>query len=353
MPILDIQRRGQQIGRIRIGEQVKTDKGKMRPSRLSTFRFTTQSKVSADAIAALYGGTVRDWQGQFEVITGQSTIGVTVPPRDQVVSQWYEMWTAGGAQRRCDSQHEQISNGPCLCPHAKNPADEDEVARCALERSDLARLNPPKACKVVTRVSVMIPDLPGLGVFRLDTGSFYAASEIGDTAAILQMARDRGVFLLAMLRIEQRTRVANGETKHYPVPVLEITKTLREITSGELEAGGITAQLPPPPAGQPKAITAGTKDLPGQGSAMNEMGAPAQAGEGHPPEGEPWERAQVIYERALAAPDPNAFKACVADAKSHQVEDESVCVDRVNDVWEPLLPLLQELWRERAKQGAA
>ena len=363
MAVLDIQRRGQQIGRIRIGEQVSTGKqgkdgrDKMRPSRLSTFRFTTQSKVSADAIAALYGGTVRDWQGQFEVITKESAIGVAVPPRDQVVSQWYEMWTAGGAQRRCDSQHEQISNGPCLCPHAKDPGDEEEVARCALERSDLARLNPPKACKVVTRVSVMIPDLPGLGVFRLDTGSFYAASEIGDTAAILQMARDRGVFLPAMLRIEQRTRVANGETKHYPVPVLEITETLREITSGELEAGGITAQLPPPPGEQPKAIEAPkAKQTAPEPERCDDIGCTEHPGDDpqeqpQPPEGEPWERAAVIYERALAATGSHEFLACTREAKVQGLEEEQVCINRERDEWQDLLSALQAAWR--AKAGAA
>ena len=119
MAVLDVQRRGQQIGRIRLGQLVATSNGKMRPDKLSTFRFTTASRVAADAIADLYGGEVRDWQrGQFEVITRKSEIGVTVPPRDQVISQWYEMWSKGGCQRRCDSQHEQISNGPCLCPHA-------------------------------------------------------------------------------------------------------------------------------------------------------------------------------------------------------------------------------------------
>ena len=81
MAVLDIQRRGQQIGRLRIGQQVQAANGKMRPSRLDTFRFTTGSRTTADAIAALYGGEVRQWEREFEVITGKSEIGVTVPPR--------------------------------------------------------------------------------------------------------------------------------------------------------------------------------------------------------------------------------------------------------------------------------
>ena len=181
---------------------------------------------------------------------------MTVPPRDEVVSQWYEMWTAGGCQRRCDSQHEQISDGPCKCPHAEDPSDADEVARMALERAALHKADPSKACGLVTRINVMIPDLPGLGVFRLDTGSYYAAVEIGDTAQLMQMARDKGVFLPAMLRIEQRQRVAGGQTKKYPVPVLEVLATFRDLATGAIGQAGIAAQLPPAP-GERLAITTG------------------------------------------------------------------------------------------------
>ena len=57
----------------------------MRPARLDTFRFTTRFAASPrEAIAELYGGEIRDWAGEFEVITGKSEIGVTVPPRDEV-----------------------------------------------------------------------------------------------------------------------------------------------------------------------------------------------------------------------------------------------------------------------------
>ena len=79
MAVLDVQRRGQQIGRLRIGQQVQAANGKMRPARLDSFRFTTASRTSADAIAALYGGEVRQWEHEFEVITTKSELGVTVP----------------------------------------------------------------------------------------------------------------------------------------------------------------------------------------------------------------------------------------------------------------------------------
>lgn len=353
MPLLDIQRRGQQIGRLRIGQQVGTGKTgkdgaeKMRPVRLDTFRFTTGSRPAADAVAEHFGGTVRDWQGQFEVITTLSSIPVTVPPRDKVVSQDYEMWTAGGCQRRCDSVTDQISNGPCKCP-----ADQ-------MQRAELAKANPPQACKPVTRINVMIPDLPGLGVWRLDTGSYYAAVEIGDAAALMELARDRGVFLPAILRIDQRSRVANGQTKKYPVPVLEVLATFRQIASGELEQGGITAQLPPAPGEAPKAITSGR---PAQVPAPRQPAParPAASDEGQGPlpgddEDAKQRRAQEIANELAGDIDPPTFRARVWEAQDKGLMDVFVCIDRDADEWQELGPRIEDRRAElrQAGNGAA
>lgn len=347
MPLLDIQRRGQQLGRIRIGQQVprSDDPTKMRPARLDTFRITTQSRVAADAIAELYGGTVRDWNNEFEVITGQSAIGVTVPPRDQVVSQWYEMWSAGGCSRRCDSQIERISGKPCLCPHADDPTDLAQVEAAAKERARLASLKVPQACKAITRISVMLPDLPGLGVFRLDTHSYYAAVEIGDAAALMQAARDQGVFLPAVLRIEHRQRVANGRTKKFPVPVLEVMATFRQITSGQLEAGGLAAQLPPPPGQQQRALTAGA--------------APASS---HAPSSESGlasvsahDKAQWIADEAKTALSKQRISELVQMARAERVTEDTVMTR--DDMYEELDGFLRECWHAlpdtSEKDGAA
>jgi hypothetical protein len=331
MPLLDLQRRGQQIGRLRIGQQVAVvkdgkDTGKTRPARLDSFRFTTASRTSAQAIAELYGGEVRDWNGEFEVITSKSEIGVTVPPRDAVISQWYEMWTAGGCQRRCDSQHEQISNGPCKCPHAADPSDADEVATMALERAAQHKADPSKACGLVTRINVMIPDLPGLGVWRLDTGSYYAATEIGDSAQLMQMARDHGVFLPAILRIEHRQRVAGGQTKKFPVPVLEVLATFRAIASGQLEAVGITAQLPPAPGEQRRAITAGASE---------------PAADDSPPL-----TAQQIANAVAASDSRPEVERWMAVAKVNRAGDDHIRIpDLDTDLYEPLAEYAGGKWK--------
>jgi hypothetical protein len=244
------------------------------------------------------------------------------------------MWSKGGCQRRCDSQTEQISGGACLCPHATDPSDEKQVAAQALERSRLASLNPPQACKVVTRISVMIPDLPGLGVFRLDSGSYYAATEIGDSAELMQVARDKGVFLPAILRIEQRSRVANGQTKKFPVPVLEVLATFRDIATGAIGQGGMVAQLPPAPATQRRAITAATP-----------------AAEAAPLAGD--DAAQRIADLAALATTREDIEKLAAKAKTDGLAADYVCTNRDTDFHEQLHDHLQDRWRKLPATGEA
>ena len=359
MAVLDVQRRGQQIGRLRMGQKVGTGKfdkdgnEKMRPARSDTWRLTTGSRYEAAAIARLFGGEVCDWQGEFEVITDTAEIPVTVPPRDEVVSQNYELWNRGGCIRRCNSQVQE-SGETCACPHAADPGDADEVARKALERADLAKGNPPKACKLVTRINVMIPDLPGLGIFRLDTGSYYAAVEIGDTARIMQLARDRGVSLPAILRIEQRQRVAGGTTKHFPVPVLEVLVSFRDLATGAIEQAGIMAQLPPAPGEQPRAITAAAP-------AVTPASAPATTPQGFDA------KLAAISEVEIAtagqqiiglmndpAITPDQMGAIKKRALDLGVWDDQVCTDDgEHETWEEVHSAWQARWDALARAAKA
>ncbi|NAZ73930.1 hypothetical protein GTQ99_00595 [Kineococcus sp. T13] len=251
MPINTLQRRGRQIGEIRIGMQVEgvTKNGKkiMRPSKLEAFRFTTKSAVIAQAVADLFGGQAKavvllNNDSTHEVVTSVTEVPVMVPPGDNVVSQWMEMWSKGGCQRRCDGETEQLTQTPCKCPF-------DQEQRNALASKG-------NACKPVTRLNVMLPDLPDLGVWMISSNGWNAAQELGGTAEVLAAARAQGQIIPATLRLEQRQSVKGGETRKFPVPVLELRSTLRQMTA--LDAGGdITTALPPPPPQAQVAIGAG------------------------------------------------------------------------------------------------
>jgi len=214
MSLLDLQRRIAESGRIRIGRKV--DGG--RPAKLDTFRLTTADRQRIEQAAEVYGGTPAQWVApagkQWELITERDSLDVIVPPSDLAFSQAWEMWSAGGCQRRCDGVEEQISGGPCRCDPEK------------------------RECDIHTRLSVMLRDLPGLGVWRLDTQGYYAAVELASAVEIIQLAAGRGALLPARLRLEQRSAKrpdAKGkpQTLRFAVPVLDI-----EMTPAQLLGGG-------------------------------------------------------------------------------------------------------------------
>lgn len=217
MTLIGIQRRIMEAGRIRIGQQVPISNGKTRPAKLDTFRLTSGDKVRIDQAAEMYGGTVAEWQApagkQWEVVTQATALDVIVPPSDMAFSQHYEIWSAGGCQRRCDGQWEQIGDQACVC---------DPEAR---------------ECDIHTRLSVLLRDLPGLGVWRIDSQGWYAAVELGGAVQVIAAAAGRGVLLPARLMLQQRSVIRRGpdgkpQTRRFAVPVLDVEVTPRELLGG-------------------------------------------------------------------------------------------------------------------------
>lgn len=213
MAIIGLQKKSTEVGRIRLGVKVPTANGKTRPDKLDRLRFTSPRKNLIEQIASRYGGEVEEWQPpkgmrQWQVITNVTEVPVMVPPQNPGESQFYEMWSKGGCQRRCTGQRELISGGSCLC----DPEDRD--------------------CKIHTRLQVLLKDVDGIGVWRVDTGSYYAAVELPSVAAIL--ARAEGI-IPGKLILDQRTITRNNKTHNFAVPVLDIADfTPAELLSGKV-----------------------------------------------------------------------------------------------------------------------
>lgn len=220
MAIIELQRRMRELGRIRTGQQVGNGNGRKRPTRLETFRLTSPSKELIEHAAAAYGGKPKPWNGEWELITETDTLDVVLPP-NQSISQWYEMWSGGGCQRRCDGVTNVLTDSPCLCP--ADPAERRELAKEG------------QACKPTTRLNVMLPEIPDLGVWRLESHGYYAASELAGTVDVIEAA---GQMLPARLRLEQReVKRPNQPTNQFAVPVLELPNVrIADIVSGQLPA---------------------------------------------------------------------------------------------------------------------
>lgn len=229
--ILTLQRQARELGRLRTG-YTDTSGSKSRPVRSDTWIITSHSEHYILAAAEEFGGRPEKWQplgagaAQWRVITEQVAIDAIMPPGDPL-SQTNEMWSGGGCQRRCDGVTEQLSDSPCICLAQHGDAWHER----------------PKGtvCSTTTRLNVILPDMPDVGIYRVETHSFYAANEIAAAVDLIRNATGGNAAVPIRLRIEQRQRVANGQTKKFPVVVVE----LRGATAGQILGGvipGITAR---------------------------------------------------------------------------------------------------------------
>ena len=228
-PILDLQRRFAEVGRIRAG--AKGAKGQ--PQKLDAWRLTSANRTALEKAASLYGGEVREWAGaptpgQFELFTESRLLDVMVPPSQEPYSLWYETWSGGGCERRCDGFRDHLNDSPCAC----NPD--------------------ARACKPTLRVSLALHRIPGLGVWRYESHGFYAATELPATLDLLASAASRGQYLTGFLRLEERATKskANG-TRRFLVPVLDLEQTIGELAGLPSPQAGGFASLSEPPGLRP------------------------------------------------------------------------------------------------------
>lgn len=224
MPILVLQQRMRELGRIRIGRRSATSGA---PQKLDRFRVTSPSREVVEAVAAAYGGTAGPWsppdgRQQWEVVTEATRLPILLPP--QSVTQWLELWSGGGCVRRCDGEREVIADSPCLC-------DPDPARR---------------ECKPTTRLNVVLRDVPGLGVFRLESHGWNAATELPGVAAF---AASSSGMLACWLTLEERVSKTGGQTRRFMVPGIDVDVTPSQLLAGRGDAAAVPAAARPALAG--------------------------------------------------------------------------------------------------------
>lgn len=278
--IIGLQHRMREIGRIRIGVK---DPSKGAPKAIPEIRLTSKDRKALEAAAEVYGGEVKAWNSEWELITNSEEIDVYAS--QMPMSQHYELWSGGGCQRRCNGEWDEIRGCPC---------------DCALDSPDLSALRQKgKACKLTTRISLILAKVPGIGVWRLDTGSVYAAMELPLTYQGLQMAARTGRMIPARLAAPMREVKRGGETKKFRVVELRIDMTMEQV----------------------QAIAAGQSELPYEVDASTGEALPASA---------PALEAPVPAPTAAPAPRVDPDHPAVAAMREHgldKVEDASQVAD--------------------------
>lgn len=183
-----------------------------RPVKLATWRATSPQRELVEAIAKDYGGAVEEWADapdgdQWQVTTEADALDVLIPPGDQALTQFFEMWSGGGCQRRCDGITEHLTQAPCVCP-------TDPTERTALASKG-------HACKPTSRLIVILPTVPDLGSWMIESHGYYSAVELAGTFDLLRMAAPAGAMLRARARIDQRSVLRDGKTNRFATLVLE------------------------------------------------------------------------------------------------------------------------------------
>ncbi|HZB31257.1 MAG TPA: hypothetical protein VE465_13920 [Streptosporangiaceae bacterium] len=218
--LLNRQRRLAEHGRLRFGVYTGS-----RPKAILTWIVTSHNEDHVRAAAQMWGGEVERWkpQGngaeQWRAITEANSIDAVLPPGDPL-NEAYEMWSRGGCQRRCDGVTEKLSGSPCLCraEFGEQYYEQDEDV-CA-ERS---------------RLNLILWDMP-VGVWRMETGSYWATDELAAMVDLIRYAMGDQVPVPVRIHLEQRTRIKAGQTTHFVVPVMYP----RGVTTGQVLTGAAT-----------------------------------------------------------------------------------------------------------------
>lgn len=224
VPIADMNRRAPEAGRIRLG--VKSGRAM---KSIETFRFTSPHEVAIRQIAEQYGGTVKPWsddkariKNQMEVITETNVIPVMLPADGMSV--WYEKWTGGGCERRCDGV--QVTTVV-----ARGDDIDEQLSPCICTRVGVAE------CKPYTRLNVILPNVDFFGTWRLESKGWNAAQELPGMFDLIQALGASGQMVDAELSVRVRETMTAGKKRNFIVPALAIRSTATELMAGAATVG--------------------------------------------------------------------------------------------------------------------
>ena len=150
-----------------------------------------------------------------------------MPPEHLAFSQWFELWKAGGCERRCDGVAQIPSGEVCICD-----AEDRE-------------------CKPHTRLSLLLPRLLGSGLWRLDTQGEYAANELGgvfEFAMFLHQATGRTLLPGRLVLTRRSIKRPRQARRDFVVPVLELDADLDALAGRPAAPALGNSAVPAPPS---------------------------------------------------------------------------------------------------------
>jgi hypothetical protein len=176
---------------------------------------------------------------QWQVITNATEIPVYLVPDGMSV--FYEMWSGGGVQRRCDGVE-------CEMPRQVGNDYEMVMVPC------VCRAEGVRNCRPYSRLQVIIPQVSFRGVWRLESKGWNAATELPGMYDMVIALTQAGQFVQARLGMEHREQQTAAGKRKFVVPRLSIEQTALQLQAGEAGVTAISASptvaapaLPPAP----------------------------------------------------------------------------------------------------------
>lgn len=218
----------EELGRIRIGDEKGTGHGGIgRP--LTTFRLTSPDQGLIAAAAGLWGGEPKPWDserpGEWQVVTTTDAIRVFLPPIDVAWSQAYEQWVGGGCTHRCDGVTCELTRPTGRkVKDGRREYDEHETVHVPCMCDD----DQPD-CKLTTHVNLVLPDLPGIGVWRLTTHSRTAASRLPAMIRMLRALAGNEMVPCTLRLTARESKKLGRAPRSFIVPQLICDQPVREL----------------------------------------------------------------------------------------------------------------------------
>lgn len=271
MPInIERQRALARIGKIRLGDR-KPDRGAGKTR--TTWRLTSPNKLAIEQVQAVYGGTVSQWEGQWELLSDTATLSVMIDTR-MSLDEGFEQYNGKTRTHDCDGLHcnfrEIVRRGDKILS-----CSDVRRVQCLCDPRELGAALPDEERKCDTRTSlrVILPCTEDLCLWQFDSKSLQFNREVNGTLDSLRAIYDPvGVrHGYCLLTIQQRKSTVGDSVKHWSVAVLsmdpnppDLVKTLLSRTpsaQSQRSLGTGDVDLP--------ALTEGAKSLPDAGNTSH------------------------------------------------------------------------------------
>lgn len=235
-------RRLPRLGKLRLGIKVMNKSGKEYPKEVDYFVIDPQTpselenKKIADEFHKLYGEQPK----QIKIMIPVSDVNVTFP-------QFYKRYGSGTSlQCRGDGEKAVLTQpefGKDLEKLGKSEFGLDEVV-CNGQECPYFQKN---KCARVGTLNVILPDIPGAGVWQITTGSFNSIVNVNSCLDYIKAVAGRCHMIpLTLERREQEIPHEGKKTRHYIIHINMDVKLSELQRYAQISPEKMALELPPP-----------------------------------------------------------------------------------------------------------